>query len=187
MSLPSVELRSTHYRRDGSFVSVEAEITEIEQRAMDMCFELGEEALKDANPPVGAVLIDHERGLVHGARTVDKTEPNILGHAEIRAYSVLQPDIGKHLRGCTLVTTAQLCNTCTAPYAEGKIGRIVYAAPRWAVFKVCGLMRPRQINMHDLLVDGDTDTVVTEGYGADRALASFAIWGALREQGKVQI
>ena len=187
MSLPSVELSSTHYFPDASFVQIEPYLTEMERDAMQMCFDLSEAALESGNPPVGAVLIDNERGYVQGARTVDKTEPNILGHAEIRAYDMLRPIVGKQLQGCSLVTTAQPCNTCTAPYAEGNIGRIVYAAPRWAINQVCGLMRPRAINMHDLLVDGDTDTVVIAGYNSKRSLGNFAMWGALLKEGKVSI
>lgn len=189
LTIPSIELRTTHYYRDLSYVhsqtAGEPYITELENTAMDMAMKLGEEALADGNPPVGAVLIDNKAGQTWGAKTVDKTTPRLLAHAEIRAYEAAQPTVGDDLTGCTLVTTAQPCNTCTSPYAEGKIGKIIYAAPRWAIYQVSGIMRRRSINMHELLIDGDTETVVVEGYRAEQALGTFALYGLLRSAGHV--
>lgn len=182
LDIPSVELSANLYLPDGSVTPVEAEISDLEKKAMGLCLELGELALQDGNPPIGAVLLDRKRNVVHGsATTVDKTMPTILGHAEIRAYMEAEPTVGDDLRECTLVTTAQPCNTCTSPYAEGKIGKIIYAAPRKTIFEVSGLMRPRKINMPDLLADGDTETVVVEGLSANQALKKFVKWGKIQK------
>lgn len=177
LDIPSVELSANLYLPDGSVTPVEAEISDLEKKAMEMCLELGETALQEGNPPIGAVLLDRKHNLVHGSgMTVDKTVPTILGHAELRAYMNAEQTVGDNLRECTLVTTAQPCNTCTSPYAEGKIGKIIYAAPRSTIFEVSGLMRPRKINMHDLLADGATETVVIEGFSANQALKKFVKW-----------
>lgn len=182
LTLPSVELTTLRYSRDGRTDPCLTEIDDIEQRAMDYCLMLGEQALKEGDPPVGAVLLDRRGGLVRqwASRTNDKTSGHLLGHAELRAYMAAQPEVGNDLSGMTLVTTSQLCNTCTAPYAEGKIGKIICAVPRSAVWEVAGIMRPRLINMHDLLADGDTSTVVTMGYMAEAATALFALYGQIQ-------
>ena len=188
MHIPSVELKTTHYYRDGSFVHSYGEpyLTELERHAMDMALDLGDQALQDGNPPIGAVLIHEGLGQTWGAKTVDKTDPRLLGHAEVLAYNNAEAVLGDDLSDCTLVTTAQPCNTCTSPYAEGKIGKVVYAAPRWAIFEVAGIMRRRSINMHELMLDGDTESVVVEGYEAEKALGKFALWSLLKQAGHVR-
>jgi hypothetical protein len=42
-------------------------------------------------------------------------------------------------------------------------------------------MRARGINMGDLLADGDTNTLVVEGYRVDEAELLFAAYGRLRQ------
>lgn len=175
-----VPLQTLHYTHNERPVEVPTEISEMEKHAMALGFDFAEEALREGNPPVGAVLIDHESGQLWGAKTDDNTSGDILGHAELRAYGLAKDTVGRELENCTLVTTAQPCNTCTSPYAEGKIGKIIYAAPRKKIFEVSGIMRARKINMGDLLEDGQTDTFVTEGYEADRSLDLFAVYGILR-------
>lgn len=186
ISIPEVPVSAAVYLPDRTVQPGSAEITDSEREALALCLALGVAALKRGNPPVGAVLLDNARGLSWGAMTVDKTTPHVLGHAEVRAYDQAQPTVGDRLQECTLVTTAQPCNTCTCPYAEGKIGRIVYAAPRSAIYAVSGLMRPREINMPDLLRDGATTTLAVEGHEAQHALTGFATWGALRAMDKVR-
>jgi tRNA(adenine34) deaminase len=175
-----VPIRTLHFTPGESPVEVPTVITEMEKHAMALGFDFAEEALREGNPPVGAVLIDHESGQLWGAKTDDKTSGDILGHAELRAYGLAKETVGSELDNCTLVTTAQPCNTCTSPYAEGKIGKIIYAAPRKKIFEVSGIMRARRINMDDLLEDGHTDTYVTEGYESERSLDLFAVYGILR-------
>jgi len=180
MPLPAVIQSAVHFERDGRIRIIEAEPTELENAAMDLCHQLADEALEAGNPPVGAVLVNNRSGEVWGARTNDKTERNLFGHGEILAYMIAQPSIGNDLSDMTLVTSAQPCNTCTPPLAEGGIRRIVYAAPRPLVFAVCGIMRNREINMADLLQDGKTNTEVIAGYRAGEALSRFVLYGELR-------
>lgn len=179
------ELVATHYLPDGSFQAVEAKLLEPEIHAMDTAFDLADQALQSGNPPVGAVLLDRERSLLWAASTADKTDNHIvIGHAEVRAYHLAQPTVGDRLEDCTLVTTCQPCSSCTPPYAEGKIGRIIYAASRTAVWETTNyrLMRSRRINMHELLADGATDTVVIGGYRQTTALAKFVRWTELHPE-----
>jgi tRNA(Arg) A34 adenosine deaminase TadA len=185
--IPYVEEQSTHYFPDGSYQSVETQLTQLEVDAMQLCLDMAELAIEDGNPPVGAVLISYPHNLTWGARTIDKTVGDLIGHAEIRSYAEARDTVGNDLSKCTLVTTAQPCNTCITPYAEGSIGKIVYAAPRLAINAVSGLMRQRRINMSDLLMDGDTNTVVIEGHRAGEALEKFQRWGRLLALGKVKI
>lgn len=180
MPFPNVEQVAVHFDRDRQIRLVDAEPTDEETTAMSLCLELADQALRAGNPPVGAILLDNKSGLLWGAQTIDKTQPHLIGHAETRAYLQAQPTVGDDLSEATLVTTAQPCNTCTTPYAEGKIGRIIYAMPRPVIFAVCGIMRPREINMPDLLRDGDTETTVIAGHQSQEALALFGRYAMLR-------
>jgi tRNA(Arg) A34 adenosine deaminase TadA len=182
MTAQLYEASATQYHRDGSIELVPPEVLEAEHLAMLSCFGLAEQALQDGNPPIGAILLDHERGLSWGATTIDKTTPHLLGHAELRAYYTTKAVevVGDDLSECSLVTTAQPCCSCTPPYVEGKIGRVIFAARRSSVYEVAGIMRPRSINMPDLLADGDTETTVVAGYMEDRALAMFGLWRKLK-------
>lgn len=174
MILPEVPVTTYHYRPDRQVPTIErTEISQIHVEAMEYAFALAKESLEEGNPPVGAVLIDNESGDSWAAKTTDYSNPDILGHAELRSYSNAKKVIGRDMSGCTLVTTAQPCSTCTPPYAEGEIKRVVYAAPRPLVFAAINTMRPRLHNMPDLLFDGKTDTLVTEGLMASRSLELF--------------
>lgn len=194
LELPRVDLVSAHYfvaerfpdgTVRGNFESVPVELSDLEQEAMARCVALGGIALETGNPPVGAILLDHDRGLQWEDVTTDKTSRNLQGHAELGLLRQATPTVGNDLRNCTLVTTAHLCNTCTAPYAEGNIGRIVCGVPRSAVWQVARLMRPRKINMHDLLLDGDIDTTVTTGLKTEEILRNFVTWAVLRDEREV--
>src|ERR1019366_8271812 len=115
------------------FSIVEEHLSVTEKAALERCIVLGNEAVLEGNPPIGAVWIDNKRGLVWEAKTTDKTNPRLHGHAEILGYRLAEDIVKDELASCTLVTSAEPCVTCTSTLAEGKIGRIIYAAPRWAV------------------------------------------------------
>jgi tRNA(adenine34) deaminase len=189
MPYPAIKLELTTYHRDGSFETIPgnmADVLPIEHDAMKLALSSGRQAGLDGNPPVGAVLIDHDSGKSWGAKTIDKTSGVLLDHAEIRVYGMAAETVGDDLSNCSLVTTAQPCNTCTSPYAEGKIGRIVFAAPRAAIFAATEIMRPRKLNMHELLVDGDTHTQVIGGYMGRQALKNFIAWSEMRQATSTQ-
>lgn len=183
--LPVVELEAHRYLPDGRTERIEPFVTELEDHAMSMCLDLGDKALANGNPPIGAVLLNNETGDVWGATTTDKSHPRLLAHAEIWVYGMAYEQdgkIGDDLQDYTLVTGAQPCNTCTTPYAEGNIGKIVFAAPRVAVRQIAGIMRDRKINMHELLLDGNTNTEVVSGFRAAESLAKFALYAEMRDQ-----
>lgn len=170
---------SVHYLPNGSFYSIEAELSDLEISAMYTALAYADEALSDGNPPVGAVLLDRANDREWGASTADKTNKHlVLGHAEVRAYDLAQPKVGDQLEDCTLVTTSQLCTSCAPHFAEGKIGKVVYAASRREIWEATGktLMRQRRVNMHEALSDGATNTVVVGGYKRAEALAKFMVW-----------
>ncbi len=196
LELPKVDLISGRYYvvdrlPDGTVLSaydpIPTELSPQEEEAMQWCVALGRQALDAGNPPVGAVLLDNESGDSWGDFTVDKSSRDLRGHAEHGVYGQAQPIVGNDLRDCTLVTTAVLCNTCATPYAEGKIGKIICGVTREAVWEVAGIMRPRRINMHDLLLDGDIDTTVTIGVQAEAILQNFVKWAQLRRENKVNV
>lgn len=196
LELPKVDLVTGRYYvidrlPDGSVHSayepLPTEVSPLEEEAMGRCLVLGERALALGNPPVGAVLLDHESGERWEGITVDKSTRHLHGHAEIQAYDKAQPTVGNDLSNCTLVTTSVLCDTCATPYAEGKIGRIVCGVTRAAVWKVAGIMRPRRINMHELLLDGDINTTVTIGFMAEDILRNFALYAPMRASGQVNL
>ncbi len=181
--LPIIPVRARIFHADGSVDNINPSLTEIEQAAVEQCYGLGQKALERGNPPIGAVLISNDRIKTWGAITLDQSIPNLLRHAEIEAYHEAQADVGRNLTNCTLVTSVAPCSTCTPPFAEGQIGKIIYSAPRWAVRQIAGIMRPRNINMPDLLRDGATETIVVSGVGAKRTLGAFSIWRERHDAG----
>jgi len=180
MRYPELELRGTKYLPEDDPRPIEPRIYENERIAMDQALDLANDALRDGNPPIAAVLIDHKRGLTLAGKTDDKTKSDLLGHAELRVYQEMQQHVGDNLRRCTLVTTAEPCTSCTPHFSEGKIGKIIFAAPRSMVWDIAGLMRPRQINFPELMIDGETKTIVVERFRAVTALGMFATYGRMR-------
>lgn len=174
-------IRAFHYMPDGSVAEVDPELSDLEQDAGDFAHALAQEAFRDGNPPVGAVLLVNQGERAFGAKTHDKTSLKINGHAEVVAYEDAYKIVGDDLSAATVMSTANLCSTCTPLYAEGKIGKIVTAAPRRFIYQLPGLMRPRNINMHELLADGETDTISIINYQLERSLALFALYGKLKE------
>ncbi len=170
-------MQAFHYRLDGTVETIEPVVHEVEKMAMDLAFRFAELALEEGNPPVGSVLIVDDGMHIFGGKTHDKTTGKINGHAEIVAYEDAHQAVGDDLSSSTLVSTAALCSSCTPPYAEGKINKIVTSAPRRFVWQLSGIMRPRQINMHELLIDGQTDTISIINYNLERSLGLFAIYG----------
>ena len=188
MSLLEVGVSAVHFYPDGQVAPVAPELTAMEQEAMRTCLALGEVAMDGGNPPIGAVLLAESLNASWSAKTTDYDTPRLLGHAEVLAYldTGAIDVVGDDLSDCTLITTAQPCTTCTPPYAEGGIGKIVFAASREQVFATANLMRPRQVNMAELLRDGQTDTTVVRGFMAEEALSLFALWSQRRSAGAVQ-
>ncbi|HEX7963849.1 MAG TPA: deaminase [Candidatus Saccharimonadales bacterium] len=186
-ALPRVPILGTQYYPDKRIEPASPDLEPLEEQLLVACLSMGELALLNGNPPIGAVLLNRETGAFWGALTVDKTRRTIFGHAEVRAYFLAEDTVGDQLENCTLITTAQPCSSCTPPYAEGKIGRIVYAAPRDKVREVCDLMRERDFNLPQAVADGKTTTTVIEGHHAPEALAAFAVWGQLHKAGRVNV
>lgn len=166
-----------HYTPNGDVFPAEPVVTDIERGAMTWALQLAEEALHDGNPPVGAVLLVNSGEHSIGAKTHDKISRNLMGHAELVAYEDAHKIIGDDLSGSTLITTAVPCTSCTPHYAEGKIGKVIAAAPRRLIYPLAGIMRPRAINMHDLLADGETDTTVVLNHRLTESLGKFATYG----------
>lgn len=148
---------------------------------MEIALDEAGEALSEGNPPIAAVLIDHDSGILWGGKTVDKTEGHLMRHAELRVYDLAQPVLNDNLENCTLVSTSQLCSSCTPHYAEGRIGKIIIGAQREMVYPLTGIMRPRKINMPELIEDGNTDTLVIENFMALRSLQLFVKYGRLNK------
>jgi tRNA(Arg) A34 adenosine deaminase TadA len=172
-------VQAFHYSPNGRVNRVEPTISPIEKEAMEMAHILAIEALEDGNPPIGAILIVQNGLHIFGAKTQDKTSGKINGHAEIIAYEDAHEagHLTDDLSEATLVSTAALCSSCTPLYAEGKIGRVITAAPRRLVFPLTGIMRSRNINMHEMLADGNTDTISVINYDLKRSLGLFALYG----------
>jgi tRNA(Arg) A34 adenosine deaminase TadA len=183
-TMPLEEFAAVQYHADGSFEVTATHLSNAELQAMDTALRRADDALASGNPPVGAVLLDRERGLGWEAATSDKTEGHLTtGHAEIVAYNMAQPTVKDELGECTLVTTCQLCSSCAPHFAEGKIGRIVYAASRREVWQATGgqRMRQRYLNMHHALNDGETETTVVGGVQRTEALGKFTFWAARQD------
>lgn len=181
MNFPELEIKATHYLPEAAPTEISPVISELEANAMRIALSEAGEALIDGNPPIGAVIINNASGALWAAKTADKTNRHLADHAEMRVYDLAQPTVGDELQDTTLVSTAQLCATCSPFYAGGKIGRVILGAKREDIYPLAGIMRSRSINMPELFEDGNTDTVVVENLMAIESLKLFAQYGRLKQ------
>ena len=89
---------------------------------------LAEEAAKEGEVPVGAVIVRNGE-IVSGGRNRRETGKTALGHAELEAIGKACALLGGwRLWQCTLYVTLEPCPMCAGAIINARIPRVVYGA-----------------------------------------------------------
>lgn len=101
---------------------------EIDERYMRLALSEAEDAFRQGEIPVGAVIVS--RGCIIG-RGHNQTEAltDVTAHAEMVALTAASNHTGgKYLPDCTIYVTVEPCTMCAGALGWSQIGRIVYGA-----------------------------------------------------------
>ncbi|HVX58462.1 MAG TPA: hypothetical protein VG964_01870 [Candidatus Saccharimonadales bacterium] len=187
--LPPEGFEAVHYYPDGTFEEKTVFLSGLEIATLAVALEHANNALESGNPPVGAVLLtpDPENPgawLDFGGSATDKTEKDIIGgHAEVKAWhnATQAGVVGDLLDDSVVVETVPPCSSCGPRLAEGKVMKIIVSATRREGWDASGgnTMRQRQYNVHHMLQDGHTDTVIVRGPGREAVLAKYTMWAEM--------
>ena len=139
---------------------------------MERALALAEEAERDGEVPVGAVLVDADGNVIATARNRPIGACDPTAHAEVEALRAAGQALGNYrLTGCTLYVTLEPCPMCAAALVHARVARLVYGAadPRsGAAGSVMDLVRSPLLN-HRLEVTGG----VLEAECSERLQAFF--------------
>lgn len=95
---------------------------------MDMALALAEEAARDGEAPVGAVIVEGERVLA-AERNRMRMLADPTAHAELLAIRAALAARGTgRLDGCDLYVTLEPCAMCAGAIAHARLRRVVYGA-----------------------------------------------------------
>jgi tRNA(adenine34) deaminase len=85
---------------------------------------------RDADVPVGAVLLDRQGRVTGRGRNRREADGDPTAHAEVVALRDAARALGGwRLDGCTLVVTLEPCAMCAGAVLAARVSRLVYAAP----------------------------------------------------------
>jgi tRNA(adenine34) deaminase len=95
---------------------------------MEEAFALAEEAARDGETPVGAVVVNRE-GQVIGRGRNRRESGDPLGHAELFAIAEAARTIGDwRLDGTTMVVTLEPCAMCAGALVNARVERLIFGA-----------------------------------------------------------
>ena len=102
----------------------------MDEQYMREALRLAEEAQKEGEVPIGAVVVRTADGEIVGrGRNRRETAKNALLHAEIEAIEEACRTLGGwRLSGCTLYVTLEPCPMCAGAAINARIDRVVYGA-----------------------------------------------------------
>lgn len=96
---------------------------------MNKALELSEEAGKQGDVPVGAIIVDEYNNLIAQASNRKERDKNAIAHAEILAIQQASQNLQNwHLNKCTLYVTLEPCPMCAGAIIQARIGLLVYGA-----------------------------------------------------------
>jgi tRNA(adenine34) deaminase len=127
------------------------------ERFMNMAMEEAEQALREEEVPVGAVIVHEDRviALAHNQRE-QLRDPT--AHAEMIAITQAAESRGSwRLDGCTLYVTLEPCPMCAGAILQARIPTVVYGAvdPKaGAVHTLYRLLDDPRLNHRCLIVPG---------------------------------
>lgn len=86
-------------------------------------------ALRTADVPVGAVVLDAAGTVVARGRNRREADGDPTAHAEILAIRAAAQSVARwRLDDCTLVVTLEPCTMCAGAITASRVGRLVYGA-----------------------------------------------------------
>jgi len=103
-------------------------ITEADLFFLRRAIELADEAGKDGNLPIGAVISLDGSVIAEGKNTAWFPVHNPNRHAEIEALRQVSQEHWEHSRRMTLYTTLEPCLMCLGAILLHRIGRVVYGS-----------------------------------------------------------
>lgn len=124
---------------------------------MQLALQLAEEAAKQGEVPVGAIVVKGDMVIGRGYnRPIANHDPS--AHAEIQAIRDAAKAINNYrLVDCTLYVTLEPCVMCTGAIQHARIARLVYGAsdPKTgACGSVVNLMAENKLNHHCEVISG---------------------------------
>src|SRR4029078_7043752 len=95
---------------------------------MEEAFALAEEAGREGEIPVGAVVVDRDGNIIGRGRT-RRESGDPLGHAELIAIAEAAKAIGGwRLEGATMVVTLEPCAMCAGALVNARVERLIFGA-----------------------------------------------------------
>ena len=96
---------------------------------MNEALRLAEQAGREGEIPIGAVVVDGDGDIIgRGRNARESGDP--LGHAEMYAIAEAAKAIGGwRLSGTTLVVTLEPCAMCAGAIVNARIDRVIFGAP----------------------------------------------------------
>ena len=117
---------------------------------------VAQSALKTADVPVGALIVDSENNIIATGYNEREAHQDPTAHAEIVAIRRAAQKLGTwRLAECKLVVTLEPCAMCAGAIAQSRIGTLVFGA--WdekagAVGSVWDVLRdPRAIHKMEVI------------------------------------
>lgn len=89
---------------------------------------LAEEADREGNLPVGAVMVLDGQIIARGKNAIWEPALDLTHHAEMEALWSLPPDLQTRCKDMTLYTTLEPCLMCSGAIILHKVGRVVFGA-----------------------------------------------------------
>lgn len=104
-------------------------MSNVDDRLLDRCVELAEEALAAGDDPFGSVLADADGQVLAEARNQEESEADPTAHPELALARWAAAHLTVEQRAAaTVYTSGEHCAMCAAAHGWVGIGRIVYAA-----------------------------------------------------------
>jgi len=96
---------------------------------MNEALRLAEQAGREGEIPIGAVVVDRD-GVIIGRGRNARESGDPLGHAEMYAIAEAAKAIGGwRLSGTTLVVTLEPCAMCAGAIVNARVDRVIFGAP----------------------------------------------------------
>jgi tRNA(adenine34) deaminase len=128
----------------------------INEDLMRSAIAVAQSALKTADVPVGALIVDSENNIIATGYNEREAHQDPTAHAEIVAIRRAAQKLGTwRLAECKLVVTLEPCAMCAGAIAQSRIGTLVFGA--WdekagAVGSVWDVLRdPRAIHKMEVI------------------------------------